>query len=133
MSSPTERVAPLAAAARRRHDDARRRAVAAIRSLDHSGTAVSVSAVARTASVSRAWLYRQADLLASIEQLRQDRPRRSRLTPVAERRTDASLHQQVDALRARCTELEDENRKLREALAHDLGHRRRDPHGDSRP
>jgi len=133
MSSPSERVAPLLASARGRHDDARRRAVAAICSFDHSGTAVSVSAVARTASVFRAWLYRQTDLLASIERICQDRPPKSRLTPVNERRTDASLHQQVDALRARCTELEDENRNLREALAHDLGHRRSDPHGDSRP
>lgn len=105
----------------------------AIRCLDRSGTAVSVSAVARTAGVSRAWLYRQADLLACIDPLRQDRPRRSRFTPVAERRTDASLHQQVEALRARCTELEDENRKLRDALAHELGQRRRDPNGDSHP
>ena len=41
--------------------------------------------------------------------------------------TADSLHQQLDALRARQAELQNENRQLREALARNLGAQRADP------
>jgi hypothetical protein len=121
-------ISPLVAAARQRHDDARRRTVAALRSLDASGTPVTVAAVARAAGVSRAWLYRQHDLLPTIEHLRQ---RTTTVTasrrPSAERASIDSLREQLDALRARCGELQGENQQLRETLARQLGARRSQP------
>jgi len=124
MSRP-EQTAALVAAAARRHDDARRRAVAALRRLDTAGDPVNMSTVARAAGVSRAWLYRQADLRALIDTLRQPRPQTSRVsTPRTERATDDSLRHQLEALRAAHVELEAENRRLREALARKLGQQR---------
>ncbi len=131
MTSTPEQNGPLLAAARQRHDDARRRAVAALRRLDGSGMTVNISTVARAAGVSRAWLYRQDDLRATIEHLRGARPRPSRSSPPSsERATADSLRQQLDALRARHAELQAENQHLREALAHKLGGRRSDPAGN---
>jgi len=130
MSSP-EQAAGLVAAAHQRHDNARRQAVAALRRLDSAGDPINMSAVARAAGVSRAWLYRQADLRATIEQLRHNRPHPSRsFTPSAQHAGIDSLRCQLDALRARHAELQTENRQLREALARKLGHSRADPPTD---
>lgn len=124
MTSMAERASPLVAAARQRHDDARRRTVEALQALDASGTPVTVAAVARAAGVSRAWLYRQHDLLPTIEHLRQRTTPTGSLRPPAERAGTDSLRQQIDALRARYSELQAENQQLREALARTLGARR---------
>lgn len=125
MTTTAERASRLVAAARERHDDARRRTVEALRRLDASGTPVTVAAVARAAGVSRAWLYRQHDLLPTIEHLRQ---RTTTATasrrPSTERASTDSLREQLDALRARYSELQAENQQLREALARKLGARR---------
>ncbi len=124
MTSMAERASPLVAAARQRHDDARRRTVEALQALDASGTPVTVAAVARAAGVSRAWLYRQHDLLPTIEHLRQRTTPTGPLRPAAERAGTDSLRQQIDALRDRYSELQAENQQLREALARTLGARR---------
>lgn len=128
MTTAAERARPLLAAARQRHDDARRRTVDALRHLDASGAPVTVAAVARAAGVSRAWLYHQHDLLPTIEHLRQTTNTTAALRrPTAERASTDSLRQQLDALRARCNELQAENRQLREAVARTLGARRSQP------
>ena len=130
MTSP-EQAAGLVAAAKKRHDDTRRRAVAALRRLDSTGEPVNISAVARAAGVSRAWLYRQADLRNMIDQLRRTRPaHHGPSRPAAEWATTDSLRQQLDALRTRHAELQVENRQLREALAHRLRQQRTDPSAD---
>jgi hypothetical protein len=48
--------APLVAAAKQRHELTRARAIQAIRELDRAGTAVTFTAVAGQAQVSRSWL-----------------------------------------------------------------------------
>jgi hypothetical protein len=128
MSSP-EQAGAMVAAAKARHDNARRQAVSALRRLDAAGMPINMSVVARAAGVSRAWLYRQDDLRATIEHLRQTRPGRAR-PPAVERASIDSLRQQLDALRARQAELQAENQQLREALARKLGHRRAEPPTD---
>jgi hypothetical protein len=123
--SSSERTIGLVAAARKRHENARRQAVSALRRLDAAGAPVNMSAVARAAGVSRAWLYRQTDLRTMIEHLRQARPHSGPgATPSAQRATVDSLHQQLDALRSRHSELQVENQKLRDALARRLGQQR---------
>lgn len=128
MTTTAERAGPLLASARQRHDDARRRTIEALRQLDASGTPVTVAAVARAAGVSRAWLYHQHDLLPTIEHLRQ---RTTTATasrrPSAERASTDFLRQQLDALRARYSELQAENQQLHEAPARKLGARRSQP------
>jgi transposase-like protein len=129
--NPPERTAALVAAARRRHDETRRRAVAALRRLDSAGEPVNISTVARAAGVSRAWLYRQADLRNMIDHLRHAKPANGGPSrPSAERATTDSLRQQLDALRARHAELQAENRQLREALARRLRQQRANPSAD---
>jgi len=121
MTAP-DQVSPLLAAARQRHDDARRRAVAALRRLDSTGEPINFAAVAREAGVSRAWLYRQDDLRAETERLR-DRPSRAK-RPNVERASTDSVRQQLEALLALEVELREENLRLREALARKLGEHR---------
>jgi hypothetical protein len=120
-SAPT----PLAAAARRRTADTRRRAIDALRELDHDGRAVTYTAVAITAGVSRSWLYRQADLRNEITKLR------SRSTPVAvpvaQRASQASQTQRIADLMEANKALHEQNRKLRDQLAVLLGHQRATP------
>lgn len=65
-----DNTAPLITAARRRSELTRSRAVRAIRELDHAGTPVTFETVARTAGVSRSWLYGQPDIRGEIERLR---------------------------------------------------------------
>jgi hypothetical protein len=127
MTTP-EQITGLVAAAKKRHDDVRRRAVTALRGLDSSGAPVNIRSVAIAVGVSRSWLYRQVDLRATIEQLRQTRPAPSRpARPSAERATTDSLRQQIDALHTLHAQLTAENQQLREALARQLGQRRADP------
>lgn len=124
MSRP-ERAAGLIAAARQRHEQARREALNALRRLEATDAPVNFSTVASAAGVSRAWLYRQTDLRSRIERLRSDQPRADgNRTASAHRVTLDSLRQQLDSLRIRHAELQDENRQLREALARRLGQRR---------
>lgn len=113
------------AAARRRSQATRRRAVAALRHLDNTGTPVTFDAVATQAHVSRSWLYNQPDLRAEIERLRQrHQPNPQRLVPERQRASDASLLQRLQVATTRIRQLEDDNKRLRDALAHALGERR---------
>jgi hypothetical protein len=61
---------PLISAAHRRHELTRAKAIRALRELDHAGTPITFQTVARTAGVSRSWLYAQHDLRGEIERLR---------------------------------------------------------------
>jgi hypothetical protein len=134
MSDRAERARILAVAARRRHDDAHRRAIEALRRLDASGIPISFSAVAASAGVSRAWLYRQADLRGQIDVLRSSVPHPARPPrPLAERASHDSLRERLEALRAREEELVAENARLRDALARNLGQRREAASGVEAP
>ena len=62
--------AALAAAARQRADQTRQRATEALQRLHTTGQPITFAHVARTAGVSRSWLYRQPDLRADIDRLR---------------------------------------------------------------
>jgi hypothetical protein len=121
----SERSKAMVAAAHRRHEETRRKAIDVLRRLDADGEPVSFVAVARTAGISRAWLYRDADIRAEIERLRDLHlpPARPRV-PFAERASASSLRQELGALRTREAELRNENRLLREALARKYGEER---------
>lgn len=112
----------LAAAAR--HGNAVSRARAAIEALDRAGQSLTFAAVARTAGVSRGWLYNQPELREAIIRLRHASPVAAPAIPAAERPTPASLHQRLDHVRDEIARLRAENAILREQLARRLGEER---------
>ena len=90
-----------------------------------TGTHVSVAVVAHSAGVSRSWLYEQPDLLADINRLRDQ----GAIVPIpaAQRATDASTRQRLDAARTEIERLQTENAILRERVARTLGEHRLHP------
>lgn len=113
----------LAQAAADRHRATVARAHDAIEGLDRAGQAITFCAVAEAASVSRSWLYRHADIRDLITRLRAAQSR-STTTPAAQRASNESLRQRLDAARAEITHLRAENTRLRDQLARQLGERR---------
>jgi len=108
-------------AARRRSQATQQRAVAALRRMDNAGIAVSFESVAKEAGVSRSWLYTQTELRGEIERLRGRRNSTSRLIPDRQKISDASLIRRLEAANERIRELQNDNRRLRDALAEALG------------
>lgn len=120
---PADNHAHLTAAARRRASDARKRARQALRHLDQAGAPVTFVAVADAADVSRALLYRDPDLRAEIQRLRARQPLPAR-PPAAQRASEASLRQRLQALLADVRTLRAENQQLRDRIAVLLGEQR---------
>jgi len=118
-----DNTAHIVAASRRRTEQTHHRAAAALRRLDTNGTPVTFEALAREAGVSRSWLYAQPDLRAEITRLRARHqpsipvPR----TPDRQRATTPSLLRRLEATTERVRSLENDNRRLRDALAEALG------------
>jgi Family of unknown function (DUF6262) len=106
-------------AARQRSQATRQRAVRALRKLAADGTPITFDAVARTAGVSRSWLYGQPDLRAEVERLRALTAHTpvSPPVPARQRASDASLRRRLEAVNAEIRRLREENRQLREQLA----------------
>lgn len=118
---------PIIAAARQRHELTRSRAIQALRQLDRAGAPVSFEVVARTAAVSRSWLYTQADIKAEIQRLRAAttaRPASTPPVPADQRISDASARARLQAALERNRGLAAENQQLRRQLAQALGQRR---------
>lgn len=105
-----------------RRDAAVRRTVAVIEEFARTGADVSVAVVAHTAGVSRSWLYEQPDLLVEVNRLRQ-RPTAVPI-PAAQRASDPSNRQRLDAAQAEIERLQTENAMLRERVARTLGEHR---------
>jgi Family of unknown function (DUF6262) len=116
----------IVAAARQRTEQTRERAVTTLRRMDAAGQPVTLASLASQAGVSRSWLYRQDDLRAEIERLRDHRrPSPGRATvPGRQRASSTSLLLRLEAAADRIRRLEAENQQLRDALARALGERR---------
>lgn len=131
---PSDNSHHLAVAARRRAELTRAKAVQALRELDRAGAPISFDGVARTAGVSRSWLYAQPDLRAEIERLRQaTRPAPEQHVPTTQRTSEASLLTRLQAALDRNRQLAEENQRLRRQLAHALGERRVPPPAENQP
>ena len=116
--------AALAAAARQRSDQTRQRATEALQRLHATGQPITFAHVARTAGVSRSWLYRQPDLRAEINRLRRTTTAQAVPVPSPERGSAESLRHRLEAALDEITRLKADNHQLREHLAQHLGHRR---------
>jgi Family of unknown function (DUF6262) len=121
----------LAQAAADRHQGALTKATNAIEHLDRSGQAITFSAVAATAGVSRTWLYRNPGIRDLIARLRSS-PSRTASTKAAQRATADSLRARLDAARQEITRLRAENATLREQAAHHLGQQRAQERGTTK-
>lgn len=113
----------LTVATRRRAEQTRARAREALRRLDREGAQITYVAVARTAGVSRALLYRDPELRETISKLR-EHPTRSRRQPAAQRMSQASRDEILATLRSEVKSLREENRALHARLADVLGQER---------
>ncbi len=111
----------LREAAHARHDATLHRAEATLRTLVRHGAPITLHGLAEMTGVSRSWLYRQPQLRAQLEQLRQQRSSRAPTVPSAERATSDSLRQQMHAYREEIARLSKENQALHEQLARQLG------------
>jgi hypothetical protein len=118
---PAEVPIALAKANARRHQSALSATQGTIERLCREGRPVNFGAVARAAGVSRAWLYRQADLRDSIGRLRSTGPAP---VPGAQRASISSLRQRLETARAEVARLKAENVVLRDQLARQLGAKR---------
>jgi hypothetical protein len=114
----------VVASARRRAEATQRRAAAALRRIDAAGTPVSFEAVAREAGVSRSWLYSQPGIRNEIERLRDRQQPNRRQVPDRQRASDASLLSRLQVATERIRHLENDNKRLRLALAEALGEQR---------
>ena len=114
----------LQRAAIERHDTAVARVRNAIEELDRIGTAVTFTAVASAAGVSRSWLYTQADLHDAITHLRHTTTPITPTRPAAQRATTDSLRARLDAARDEIQHLRTENANLHAQLARSLGDQR---------
>ena len=117
---------PLSEAAARRHELTRAKAVQALRELDRAGAPVTFAGVAKTAGISRSWLYTQPDISGQIRRLRQETNAAGSAggIPAAQRATDASLRARLTTVLGRNRQLADENARLRRQLARALGDQR---------
>ncbi len=116
-----DRVEQLRRAAQARHDTTLARATRALQALAQQAEPITIARLARTADVSRSWLYRQPQLRNEIERLRHS-PRPA--TPTAQptqKATADSLRQQLHIHRQEIARLQAENRTLKDQLARQLG------------
>src|SRR5260221_1562785 len=113
----------LVAHAHQRKEQKRKRVDEAIARLLRDQQAVNFNAVAKAAGVSKTYLYCQPQLRDRIEALRQQEREQTVREPVARPtgKTDAAKNLVILAKKRRITELEEENRKLKQQLNVALG------------
>ncbi|MFE3000035.1 DUF6262 family protein [Nocardia sp. NPDC059246] len=97
----------LLEATQRRSADARKRAEAAITTAARGHHRITVAGIAKTAGVSRSWIYTQSDLVDAISALQQRNPTTGQKTP-----TSAT----VESLQTRLTAANERNKQLRQQV-----------------
>jgi transcription termination factor NusB len=109
----------LRAAARTKRTAARQRAIEALARFEADNTPVTVTALAKAASVARSWIYTQPDLIERIATA-SERPTKTAPT----RTTDESWQRRLELAHQRIRALTEENKQLRTQLALAHGQRR---------
>jgi hypothetical protein len=129
----TDRTAELRAATLRRATNTRARARATLRRLNQQGATINYVTVAEAAGVSRSLLYRDPELRAEIDRLRNPALTTTPRQPAAERMSKASRDEIHAALGDEVKELRRENQALRTRLAATLGGQRGQVHQPQSP
>jgi len=112
-----DNTAHLRDAAQRRHEQARSLTLQALDSLREENADVTVSGLARAAGVVRSWIYTQPDLVETITEIGNDRPRAPHPARGTES-SEASWRQRLELAHDRIKELTNDNTQLRKQLAH---------------
>lgn len=115
-----DNTAYLAASAKERSDATMARALAAIESVERTRVPVTLSGLARSAGVSRAWIYAQPGLRARLQPLLTSSPSVGSSIPVTQRASDASLRNRLELALRRNRDLARENAQLRSDLENAL-------------
>ena len=115
-----DRAEGLRQAAKARHEATAARVETALEALRRHAKPVNFGELARTAGVSRSWLYRHADVREKVEQLR-SAPRLRQRRQLSQRASTDSLRQQLHAYRQELARLRAENAALKEQIARQLG------------
>lgn len=102
--------------AQKKRQEAIQRTDAGIQQLLKEKRSVNFKTVAEVAGVSTAWLYKEPEIKARIEQLRQQGSPSSKKAPPKQRASDASKDTIIKALKNRCGQLDAELKGLREQL-----------------
>lgn len=111
---PADHTAALTRVARQRAEQARARAEQALATAGRTSRPVTVAGLAKTAGVSRSWLYTQPDLITAIRQLQQRHPSPERTGPQPASVT--SLRHRLDTALARIKQLRADNAELTHQL-----------------
>ena len=101
--------------AQKKRQEAIERTEQGIRQLLKEGRSINFKTVAEVSNVSTAWLYKEPEIKARIEHLREQGTRNSSVPP-QQKATDASKDAKYQALKKRLQEVEAENRGLRDHL-----------------
>ena len=108
----------LIAAAERRRADTLERARRALHELAEIAERRTVTQIAAHAGVSRSWLYAQPELRYQLRQLTAIAETAEPATARIERGSDASLRQRLTLAHEHIRELDNDNRRLRDQIAH---------------
>jgi len=114
----------LQAATQHRATATRARACDALRRLDQDGSTINYVNVAEAAGVSRSLLYRDPELRAEINRLRDHSRTTAHRQPAAQRMSETSRTELLAALRGEVKQLRQENQALRTRLALTIGEQR---------
>jgi len=113
---PADQVERLTANARRRSEETLRRAQDALTAMTARGDTVSVASLAKSAEVSRSWIYTRPELRERIEELHQAAPTRPPRSAAASRASLDSLKGRLDLAHQHIAQLRDDNRQLRHTV-----------------
>jgi hypothetical protein len=101
--------------AQKKREEAIKRTDAGIQQLLKEKRPVNFKTVAEVAGVSTAWLYREPEIKARIEQLREQASQTKKVPP-KQRASDASKDAMIKTLKSRISKLDADNRELRKQL-----------------
>ena len=102
--------------AQKKRQEAIKRTDSGIQQLLKEKRSVNFKSVAEVAGVSTAWLYKEPEIKARIEQLREQGSPSSKKAPPKQRASDASKDAIIKTLKDRCGKLDAEVKGLREQL-----------------
>ncbi len=102
--------------AQKKKQDAIERTEKGIQQLIKEGRSINFKTVAEVADVSTAWLYKEPEIKARIEHLRDQGTRKKKSVPTNQKANDASNNSKYQALKQRIQKVEAENRGLRDHL-----------------
>jgi hypothetical protein len=102
--------------AQKKRQEAIKRTDSGIQQLLKEKRSINFKSVAEVAGVSTAWLYKEPEIKARIEQLREQGSPSSKKAPPKQRASDASKDAIIKTLKDRCGKLDAEVRGLRQQL-----------------